>query len=544
MAIRRITCIQFDGEFPDFCYRLVMPDYGLPVIGTILAEAGYDVRVYVEHVKPPEWARIAESDLVCFSCLNAGADKVYRLAREIRMRLGIPTVIGGTHATYFPESCLQHCDYVVLGEGDETIVELVDSLHRGGDVGKIAGVAYRVGDRVHRTPPRPGPARFDTIPNFDLIAGYRRLRPWDVVLRRKTPILTIQSSRGCPYRCTFCIVNTMFPDGYRKRDVESVIRDLRDKRRYGRNVLFVDNEFSVRRGHTKQLLRRIIAERLDLDMVVFARVEIAKDDELLFLMRQAGISYIYQGYESIQPETLTAYDKQQTLEQIVAAIEKLHRYGFGLLGSFVLGADTDTLETIHGTVRFALDQKLANAYFWPIWGHFPEERTGHVTITPWWRSIFRGWAYCDGHYVTHFPLRMPPSVLQRALIDAYRTIYSFQQVVRALRRGRHTDARWKLLHRYLWRAIEPGAQAYVGFLEEIEDGLYDGDGRLREDVLVERVRKDPRWTFQAGNHAIVTVGKSPLELPEPRTRNITCVPPQLGGNGSSEGVDRAISTLN
>jgi len=110
MPIEKITCVQFDGEFPDFCYRLVMPDYGMPLIGTRLAHAGYDVRVYLEHIQPPEAARIADSDLVCVSTLNAGADKTFRFARDVRQRLGIPIVIGGTQATYFPEACLEHCD--------------------------------------------------------------------------------------------------------------------------------------------------------------------------------------------------------------------------------------------------------------------------------------------------------------------------------------------------------------------------------------------------------------------------------------------------
>ena len=536
MAIRKITCIQLGGEFPDFCYRMVMPDYGLPVIGTILSEAGYDVKVYIEHVKPPEWDRIAESDLICLSCLSAGAGKTYRLAAEIRRKLGIPTIIGGTHATYLPDACLEYCDYVVLGEGDETIVELVETLARGGDVGQVAGIAYRRGDRVHRTARRPGPAHFDTIPDLELIEGYRPMSRWDIVRRRKTPVLTVQSSRGCPYSCTFCIVNTMFPTGYRKRDIEAVIEDLRDKRRYGRNILFVDNEFSVMRPYTKKLLRRIAEERLDLDMVVFARVEIAKDDELLTLMRRAGISYVYQGYESVQPETLAAYDKRQTLEQITRAIEKLHGFGFGLLGSFVVGADTDTLETIQRTVDFALERELSNAYFWPIWGHYPEERTGYQTITPWWRSIFRGWEYCDGHHVTHFPLHMPPSRLQRALIEAYETIYSPRQVLGALRRGRFADARWKLLHRYLWRDVGKSPRAYIPFLEEIEDGLYDGDGHLREERLIERVAKDSRWTFQAGNRAVHGLGLSPLELPMAGKRNITCVPPSLGAPGGTDAI--------
>ncbi len=533
MPIKKITCIQLGGEFPDFCHRMVMPDYGMPLIGTILSEAGYDVTVYMEHIKPPEWDRIAASDLVCFSSLNAGADKIYRLAREIRSRLGIPTIIGGTHATYFPESCLEYCDYVVFGEGDETILELVDALAHGGDVGQVAGIAYQVGDHVHRTAPRPGPTRFDTIPNFSLIEGYPRMGPLDVLLRQKVPLLTVQSSRGCLFKCTFCIVNTMFSSGYRKRDIEAVIRDLRDKRQYGRSLLFVDNEFVSLRPYTKKLLQRMIEEDFGFDIVVFARVEVAKDDELLSLMRRAGINYIYQGYESVQPQTLTAYNKRQTLEQIVAAIEKVHSFGFGLLGSFVVGADTDTLETIHRTVDFVLKQNLSTAYFFPIWGHFPEHINGYQTIVPWYRSIFRGWAYCDGHYVTHFPLHMPPSTFQRALIDAYRRIYSPRQVLGALKRGKFTDAKWKLLHRYLWRDIEPGPREYVSFLEKLEDGLYDSEGRLREELLIRRVQKDPRWTFQAGNRALETLGLSPLELPIPGKRNITCLPPKLDSGAPS-----------
>jgi radical SAM superfamily enzyme YgiQ (UPF0313 family) len=525
--IKRITCIQLGGEFPDFCHRLVMPDYGMPVIATILAERGYDVKLYVEHVKAPDWDRLAASDLVCFSCLNAGAEKTYALAREIRDRLHVPTVIGGTHATYYPESCLDHLDFVVFGEGDETIVELVETLDRGGDVGAVAGIAYTVDGRLRRTPPRPGPARFDTVPDFGLIEGYPRMSRLDVVRRRRIPLLTAQSSRGCHFKCTFCIINTMFPTGYRKRDVETVIRDLRDKRKYGRSLMFVDNEFSSLRPYTKRLLRRMIEERLDFEITVFARVEIARDDELLSLMRQAGIRSVYQGYESVQPETLVAYDKRQTYDQMVAAIHKIQSFGLGIMGSFVVGADTDTLETIERTVDFVRDHKLSTAYLFPIWGHYPEQATGYRTITPWYRSIFRAWAYSDGHYVTHFPLRMRPSQLQRGLIDAYRAMYSVGEVARALADGRVHDAKRRLLHRYSWRRIEAGPLEYVDFLRELEDGLYEPDGRLREDALIARVRKDPRWTFQAGNRMVEGLGLSPLELPVPEDNNITCVPPRL-----------------
>lgn len=524
MQIKKITCITLDGVFSDFASRLVAPDYGMPLIASILSEAGYDVRVYIERIKPPEWDRIAESDLICFSSWNAGADKTYQLAKQIREKIQIPIIIGGVHASYFPESCLRYCDYAVFGEGDETILELVEMLNQGRDVGQVRGIAYRVGNDVRVTPSRPGPTRFDTIPNLSLIEGYRRMSLLNILVQRKKPLLTVQSSRGCPFKCTFCIVNTMFPGGYRTRDIESVISDLRDKRQYGRYLLFVDNEFAGDRQYTKKLLRRMIKGDFGFDIAVFARVDVAKDDELLSLMRQAGISYIFQGYESIKAETLITYNKRQTLSEMIAAIEKLHAFGFCIWGSFVVGADTDTLETIKCTVDFVLKHKLSNAYFWPIWGHHPEAKSGYQTIVPWYRSIFRSWGHCDGHFVTHFPLNMPPSRLQWALIDAYNSVYSFDQILKALIRCDFASANSKIMSKYQWSEIEKGVREYIPFLEEVENGLYDSDGHLCEDLLVQRVRKDPKWTFQAGNRSIEALGLSPPELPVPEKRNISCAP--------------------
>ncbi|HXU04834.1 MAG TPA: radical SAM protein [Polyangia bacterium] len=525
MTIRKITCIQMSGEFPDFTHRLVMPDYGLPLIGTLLAKEGYDVRIFIEHIQAPDWETIRGSDLVCFSTLNPGADKVYALSRRIRSELRIPTVLGGTHASYYPEGALENCDYVVFGEGDETIIELVDTLSRGGDVANVRGIAYRDGQRTIRTPARPGPERFDTSPDFSLIEGYPQMSWLDVLRQRRRPLLTAQASRGCQFKCTFCIVNTMFPTGYRKRDVESVISDLRDKRRYGNQLMFVDNDFTMRRKETKELLRRIIEEKLDYKFIVFARTEIARDAELLDLMRAAGVTCVYQGYESIRGDTLEAYEKHQTRAQIETSIATLHQYGFHILGSFVVGADTDTLASLRETIEFSCDQKLVFAYFFPIWGHYPEQMNGYSTIVPWYRSIFHSWKHCDGNYVTHFPKRMRPSDLQRLVIEAYDTLYGRREIFRALRRGNRIAALSKFLHWYSWQEVKVAMVNFIPFLEEREKGLYDDSGTLLEDALIARVSKDSRWTFKEGNRTVRALGLTPLEMPIPRSRNITCVPP-------------------
>jgi len=526
-VIRKIVCIQMNGEFPDFTHRLVMPDYGLPLIGTLLAKEGYDVRLFIEHVQPPNWEAIRQSDLVCFSTLNAGADKVYKLAGRIRAELGIPTVLGGTHASYYPEAALEHCDYVVFGEGDETIVELVATLSAKGDPADVRGIAFRDGKRTHRTPTRPGPERFDTAPDFSLIQGYRQMTMLDMLRQRRRPLLTAQASRGCQFKCTFCIVNTMFPTGYRKRDIESVIADLRDKRRYGSNLMFVDNDFTMKRKETKRLLRRIIEEKLGYKFVVFARTEIARDKELLDLMREAGVTSVYQGYESIRADTLESYEKHQTLAQIETAISTLHAHGFQILGSFVVGADTDTVDSLQDTVEFVRRQNLTYAYFFPIWGHYPEQMNGYRTIVPWYRSIFHSWKYSDGNFVTHYPLRMSPSRLQRLVIDAYDKLYGPAEIVRAVKRNDLPSARGKSLHWYSWHRVRKAMVEYVPFLREVERDLYDDDGTLREEALLQRVSADARWSFREGNRTVEALGLSPLQLPVPRSRNITCVPPKL-----------------
>jgi hypothetical protein len=251
-------------------------------------------------------------------------------------------------------------------------------------------------------------------------------------------------------------------------------------------------------------------------------VEIAKDEDLLSLMKQAGIYSVYLGFESIQPETLAGYKKRQSIGNIIACVEKLLAFGFAVSGSFVFGADSDTLETVHATAKFAADHAISKPHFFPIWGHYAERRYDYQSIVPWYRSIFRGWGYCDGLFVTNFPLQVPPSKLQMALIDAYRDAYSLKKMIQALRNGNLTDASERLGIRYLWEPIAKGLTEHVSFLKGLEDGLYDSDDRLKEDVLIERVKKDPKWTFQAGNRTRKSFGLLPIPLPSPEEAKLIC----------------------
>jgi radical SAM superfamily enzyme YgiQ (UPF0313 family) len=305
---------------------------------------------------------------------------------------------------------------------------------------------------------------------------------------------------------------------------------LRDKRRYNRELLFIDNYFGANAPYTKKLLKRIIAEDFGFDIMVLCRIDIAGDDELLGLMRIAGITALYVGIESVQPETLINFTKRQTVDKIEAAIRKFHAHGFRISGSFVIGADTDTLETIDATVRFALKNNIEVCYFFPLWGHYIEEKLGNKSIIPWHRSIFKGWEYCDGNFVNHFPKHMRPSELQQALIDAHRKIYSPKAFWDAFQRKDWTAVKEKAVNLYGWHFIEKGLRAYIPWLKQIENGFYDESGRLLEPRLKQFVEKHPDWTFpesRNGRHPDNSGDKapSPLESPVPFENNIRCTAP-------------------
>jgi radical SAM superfamily enzyme YgiQ (UPF0313 family) len=503
-----------------------MPDYGISIIGSILAEKGYAVDTFIEHVQPPSWDALTSSDLVLMSTMSAAASRIYNLSDKIRSELKIPVIMGGTHATYFTESCLDHCDVIVLREGDDTIVELIEAISSGFALSGVAGIAYKEKGEVIRTKNRPGPEKFDTIQNYALIRGFKKHSWLEILRRTRVPLLTIQSSRGCPFHCSFCIVDTMF-DKFRLRGIESIIEDLRDKRRYGRELLFIDNYFGANIPFTKKLLNRIIAEDFGFDTMVLCRIDIARDDEILGLMRKAGITALYLGIESVQPETLINYAKKQTVATIESSIRKLHAFGFRISGSFVMGADTDRFETIDATVQFALKNHIEVCYFFPLWGHYIEEKLGNKSIIPWHRSIFKGWEYCDGNFVSHFPKHMRPSELQQALIDAHRKIYSPEAFRDSFQRRDWTAVKEKAVNLYGWRFIEKGLREYIPWLREIEYGFYDENSRLIEHRLKQFVETHPEWTFPESRSCrrerkLAGEQASPLEDPAPCVNNIRC----------------------
>ena len=191
--------------------RPKLPTLGLAYIASFLEARGHKVHIIegmAENIAQEEVARISDAfDIVGITSITFLAPLSHNLAKAVKARnKDTPVIMGGPHATVVPESALEdeNIDYIVIGEGEATFSELVETLEVKGDISSTKGIAYRRGKDVVMTDPRPIDPNLDNIP-----LPARHLLPMHLyrsseVRARRHPALHMMSSRGCPYNCSFC----------------------------------------------------------------------------------------------------------------------------------------------------------------------------------------------------------------------------------------------------------------------------------------------------------------------------------------------------
>lgn len=475
--IKKITFIEFDLAEKHFLSAAIMPrSYGLVLIASIVRELGYDVKVYCEHIAPIDIKRVQESDLICFSPLSGAANKAFALADYIKKRWDIPLLAGGTFATYFTDLCLEHFDYVICKEGDESIIKLLNALEEGKDLRNIKGLSFRTpGGKIVHNEPAEMVRNLDTIQDLSLIEGYKHSSQWWLVLtQRRIRWIVLQASRGCPFSCDYCISPVMYGRGHRTLGVERVIRDIKDKLRYGNYFLFMDNCFTANRKYTKTLLRRMIDEGIKGSYLAFVRNEISEDEEMLELLKQAGFDQLYIGGESLNNDVFERMKKHQTVSKLIRAIKMIQKHGLGITLSFQAGNDEDDRWAVKKTVDFGIENDVNGIYFISTWS-WPESKE---PVFPKQRMIIKSLDYATGHFVTHFPLHMKPSTLQRSLLEQQRRFWSPGRIWGLIRRGQWDRALSQLVQRYALSLFEKPVKEYVNYLQETEQGYYDKNEEL------------------------------------------------------------------
>lgn len=415
MEIKKIVLVEPEAPGDHVFSSVRMPRLGLPTLGALLEEKGYQVEIYIGKRKSLSRKALLEADLVGISTTTSTSLEAYRISRYLR-KAGVPVAIGGSHATFMADEAMQHADYVVRGEAEYSFPTLVDALNQGYSAEGIPGVSYWAEGEIVHNPGNSSWAEVDSIPypDLSLIKNYQEQK------LRVYPVIT---SRGCPYDCTFCSVTSMFGRGFRYRDNELMLQEL--EKYQGSNVFFVDDNFAANPRRTKELLNKMLERNISLKWWgAQVRAELAKDEELLDLMRKTNAGNVFIGFESINPETLEAYNKKQNVEDIKESIKRFHDYGIRVHGMFIFGGEGDTKESLRETADFAIKARIDTVQFL-ILTPLPGTET-FKQLEEEGRLLTRNWELYDGHHVVFQPERISPEELQEETIRAYKKFYSFR----------------------------------------------------------------------------------------------------------------------
>jgi radical SAM superfamily enzyme YgiQ (UPF0313 family) len=402
--------------------KFPLPRLGLPLLGTMLARRGHDVRVYAEclaRLGPADFRELLRSDLVGISITTSTAPAGYRLGHTLKIA-GVPVVYGGPHASYCADEALKHGDYVVRGEGEEATLELADALAAHASPAGIGNLSHHAGDVVVHEPSRPFLADLDGLPwpDFTLMKRADRMH-----------IYPLATSRGCPRFCDFCSVAPLFGRKIRRRDAADVVAEVR--RVTQRTMFIVDDNFTVNRRYTAQVCAGLARLKDRPSWIAQAGVDIGRDETLIKLMKRAGCFALALGLESVNDDTLAAYNKGQSTDDIVHCLEVLHRHGIWVHGMFVLGGEADGPGAAAATVAFARKHKIGSVQLLAL---TPIPGTPlYARLESEGRIFNHDWSLYDGQHVVFEPARMTPLELQVGLIDAYREFYSLRHVNSHLR---------------------------------------------------------------------------------------------------------------
>jgi radical SAM superfamily enzyme YgiQ (UPF0313 family) len=314
-------------------------------------------------LKPEEIAPIvADADVVGLTAMTPMINSALTITRHLKkVHPELPVVLGGTHATLLPEETMRvapEIDVLVKGEGEETIVDLLRAMETNQSFTDIPGISFRKDGKVVNNPPRLTNVDLDSLPFLAYHMLPQRKYTPHPPHGRAFPFAAIITSRGCPYKCSYCS-KPIFGYKFRGQSPERVVEEIAYyKERFGvQEIAFYDDVFTLNKKRSLEIADGLIKKRLKIHWTCESRVNLV-DKELLTHIKHAGCYAIAYGIESGSQDILNILDKDLTLEQIEKAVRFSREVGLQTIGYFMLGAPGETPETIRQTIQFAKKLKL------------------------------------------------------------------------------------------------------------------------------------------------------------------------------------------
>jgi anaerobic magnesium-protoporphyrin IX monomethyl ester cyclase len=386
--------------------RMWTPSFGLLQLGAYLESEGVDVQIADATAFSFPWRDLgntisaSRADVIGITCsatcLSPEAIQAIALSRRLSPRSIV--VAGGSHFTLMAETILRELkelDYIILGEGEIAFSQFLQDLSRGGKGRGVKGVAYSDNDKVILNERQPLIPNLDSLPlpAYHLIDMGKEVYYWHGMGRRAFGLST---SRGCGDRCAYCSESRFWETVWRGRSGKKIVEEisyLND--RYGKTLfIFNENTFNWNRKRVEEFLDALGRSGLRIHFWFQSRIkDIIRDEDLIPEMKRLGLYEVMLGIESIQPDVLSRYEKQQSREMAQKAIDVLRKNKIMVMANIMFGDWKDSEASLREVFRFVKAQSdfLVLTLTTPLPGtrYYEEaERLGRIRERDWGKYDF------------------------------------------------------------------------------------------------------------------------------------------------------------
>ena len=307
-------------------------------------------------------------DVIGLTCTTPNFFRALELARVARQNSSAKIVLGGVHVTALSDFIIQKfseiIDCVVVGEGEISMLELVNAYESNAKVDELKGIVFINNEKVIHNAARPFISDLDTIPfpARDLIPQ-ELFRP-NLHNARYRNCLSILTSRGCPFNCSFCASRLISGSKYRMHSPEYVLEEMRMliKDYNAQQLIITDDTFTLNHERLEKICRGMIEKRLNLKWFCFSQVSVV-NREILTLMKKAGCYNIGFGVESADIENLKQMGKPIHPEKALEAVKIANEIGLKTQAFYIFGAPGEEKQKMEETIHFANKVNSTLAFF-------------------------------------------------------------------------------------------------------------------------------------------------------------------------------------
>ena len=413
----------------EYSFEAYLPPLGLLYLASSLEKQGHKVILFdfiaEKYTEEKLKNALVSIDIVGITIISQLVTSTAKLIDEIKkINPNISVIVGGPHCSIQGRQTLHEmkADVVVIGDGEEAIIDIVDALSGKKKLSKINGIFYRENGKIKHGLPAKEVEDLDTLefPAHHLIEKYNygKKTVAGVSFLTRGKITSISTSRGCPFRCRFCISKSIAKK-CRLRSAENVVKELEEISKNYDSVYAVDDNFLMDKKRAYKIMDMLIEKKLDLDIwIMGARVSDA-DKSLFKKMKKAGVKSLEFGIESGNQEVLDYYNKKITLEQIEKTVELSKKSGFLTVGNFILGSPIETEKHIDDTINFAKKINPDFAFFFTY---------NYLKGSEIWDDAFREGKIKENDMFVLIDSRrglgnFTPEELRKQLNKAYRSYY-------------------------------------------------------------------------------------------------------------------------